>query len=132
MVHIFCSLFADSFQGYHEKRLLNNLLNNYNLLERPVANESEALEVRFGLTLQQIIDVVSNCIEQFLQNSPFYFFYFSQYINITYFVLTFVLLIWVSLTQEYVYRLAQLVPLSFVYSYEINYSDTTQVHHINP
>lgn len=50
---------SDSFQGSHEKRLLNTLLMNYNLLERPVANESDPLEVRFGLTLQQIIDVVS-------------------------------------------------------------------------
>lgn len=54
--------FTDSLQGYHEKRLLNHLLNNYNLLERPVANESDPLEVRFGLTLQQIIDVVSNTL----------------------------------------------------------------------
>lgn len=52
-------IFSDSLQGQHEKRLLNNLLNDYNLLERPVANESDPLEVRFGLTLQQIIDVVS-------------------------------------------------------------------------
>ncbi|XP_024947813.1 acetylcholine receptor subunit alpha-type acr-16 isoform X2 [Cephus cinctus] len=43
--------------GQHEKRLLNYLLANYNTLERPVANESEPLEVRFGITLQQIIDV---------------------------------------------------------------------------
>lgn len=50
---------SESLQGQHEKRLLNHLLNNYNLLERPVANESDPLEVRFGLTLQQIIDVVS-------------------------------------------------------------------------
>ncbi|CAB3256244.1 unnamed protein product [Arctia plantaginis] len=48
-----------SEQGPHEKRLLNALLASYNTLERPVANESEPLEVRFGLTLQQIIDVVS-------------------------------------------------------------------------
>ncbi|ETN62386.1 hypothetical protein AND_005921 [Anopheles darlingi] len=47
----------DSLQGPHEKRLLNNLLNTYNTLERPVANESDPLEVKFGLTLQQIIDV---------------------------------------------------------------------------
>ncbi|XP_060516114.1 neuronal acetylcholine receptor subunit alpha-7 isoform X4 [Cylas formicarius] len=46
-----------SHQGPHEKKLLNTLLENYNVLERPVANESEALEVKFGLTLQQIIDV---------------------------------------------------------------------------
>lgn len=43
----------------HEKRLLNNLLATYNTLERPVANESDPLLVKFGLTLQQIIDVVS-------------------------------------------------------------------------
>nr|BBE49563.1 nicotinic acetylcholine receptor alpha6 subunit 4 [Nilaparvata lugens] len=51
--------FQSSMQGPHEKRLLNHLLNmdTYNTLERPVANESEALEVKFGLTLQQIIDV---------------------------------------------------------------------------
>lgn len=56
-----CSV-AGSMQGPHEKRLLNHLLSmdNYNTLERPVANESDALEVRFGLTLQQIIDVVSS------------------------------------------------------------------------
>ncbi|XP_058129060.1 neuronal acetylcholine receptor subunit alpha-7-like isoform X4 [Anopheles coustani] len=47
----------DSIQGPHEKRLLNNLLQTYNTLERPVANESDPLEVKFGLTLQQIIDV---------------------------------------------------------------------------
>lgn len=56
--HMF--IFTDSLQGYHEKRLLNHLLATYNSLERPVSNESESLEVKFGLTLQQIIDVVSN------------------------------------------------------------------------
>lgn len=50
---------AESLCGRHEKRLLNELLSSYNTLERPVANESEPLEVRFGITLQQIIDVVS-------------------------------------------------------------------------
>ncbi|KAK3915891.1 Neuronal acetylcholine receptor subunit alpha-7 [Frankliniella fusca] len=44
-------------QGPHEKRLLEDLLDDYNVLERPVANESEPLEIKFGLTLQQIIDV---------------------------------------------------------------------------
>lgn len=58
----FLLLITESFQGPHEKRLLNNLLMNYNSLERPVANESEPLEVKFGLTLQQIIDVVSDFI----------------------------------------------------------------------
>ncbi|KAF8764303.1 Neuronal acetylcholine receptor subunit like protein [Argiope bruennichi] len=47
----------ESEQGPHEKRLLNKLLNDYNVLERPVANESEPLLLSFGLTLQQIIDV---------------------------------------------------------------------------
>ncbi|XP_033212978.1 neuronal acetylcholine receptor subunit alpha-7-like [Belonocnema kinseyi] len=43
--------------GYHEKRLLNDLLDAYNVLERPVGNESEPLQLSFGLTLMQIIDV---------------------------------------------------------------------------
>jgi hypothetical protein len=37
------------------------------VLERPVANESDPLQLSFGLTLMQIIDVVSempNCEEK--------------------------------------------------------------------
>jgi hypothetical protein len=49
----------DSLEGPHERRLLKDLLSNYQVLERPVANESEPILVSFGLTLQQIIDVVS-------------------------------------------------------------------------
>ena len=45
--------------GSHEKRLLNDLLDTYNVLERPVGNESEPLVLSLGLTLMQIIDVVS-------------------------------------------------------------------------
>nr|CAD7399904.1 unnamed protein product [Timema poppensis] len=47
-----------SLQGPHEKRLLHTLLDHYNVLERPVANESDPLQLSFGLTLMQIIDVV--------------------------------------------------------------------------
>ncbi|XP_065337702.1 neuronal acetylcholine receptor subunit alpha-7 isoform X7 [Cloeon dipterum] len=54
---LFMALPKESLQGPHERRLLNDLLAAYNTLERPVANESEPLEVKFGLTLQQIIDV---------------------------------------------------------------------------
>ncbi|KAL7640434.1 UNVERIFIED_CONTAM: hypothetical protein RMT77_008709 [Armadillidium vulgare] len=43
--------------GQHERRLLHDLLDNYNPLERPVANESDPVLVSFGITLQQIIDV---------------------------------------------------------------------------
>ena len=42
----------------HERMLLDDLLAYYNKLERPVSNESEAVVLTFGLTLQQIIDVV--------------------------------------------------------------------------
>jgi hypothetical protein len=52
-------VFAESLQGPHEKRLLHTLLDHYNVLERPVANESDPLQLSFGLTLMQIIDVVS-------------------------------------------------------------------------
>ncbi|KAI8127752.1 Neuronal acetylcholine receptor subunit alpha-7 [Lucilia cuprina] len=46
-----------STAGPHEKRLLHALLDNYNSLERPVVNESDPLQLSFGLTLMQIIDV---------------------------------------------------------------------------
>ena len=52
-------LISVAFCGSHERRLLNDLSLNYNKLERPVAEESDALEIKFGLTLQQILDVVS-------------------------------------------------------------------------
>jgi len=56
-------LFRDAVtrQGAMERRLLNDLFTtrDYNKLERPVLNETEALTVAFGLTIQQIIDVVS-------------------------------------------------------------------------
>lgn len=52
-------LLAVCSAGYNEKRLLHDLLDPYNTLERPVVNESDPLQISFGLTLMQIIDVVS-------------------------------------------------------------------------
>ena len=46
------------FCGSAERRLLNDLMANYQKLERPVANETEPVILKFGLTLQQIMDVV--------------------------------------------------------------------------
>ena len=45
--------------GPNERRLINDLMMDYQNLERPVFNESDPLNLKFGLTLQQIIDVVS-------------------------------------------------------------------------
>lgn len=53
-------MFTVCHGGYHEKRLLHQLLDAYNVLERPVVNESDPLQLSFGLTLMQIIDVVSH------------------------------------------------------------------------
>ncbi|XP_026990746.1 neuronal acetylcholine receptor subunit alpha-7 [Tachysurus fulvidraco] len=46
-----------SIQGEHQRRLYKEMLENYNRLERPVANDSAPLVVELGLTLLQIIDV---------------------------------------------------------------------------
>jgi len=54
---IFISYPFGAYSGIHERQLLDDLLAYYNKLERPVANESEAVVLTFGLTLQQIIDV---------------------------------------------------------------------------
>ncbi|XP_057342180.1 acetylcholine receptor subunit alpha-type acr-16-like isoform X2 [Microplitis mediator] len=57
VIVLLTTLPQESNCGANERRLLKDLLDKYNTLERPVANESEALEVKFGITLQQIIDV---------------------------------------------------------------------------
>ncbi|XP_035702105.1 neuronal acetylcholine receptor subunit alpha-7 isoform X1 [Folsomia candida] len=56
LAYFFC-LPKGSLQGPNERRLLHHLLDKYNTLERPVANESDPLQLSFGLTLMQIIDV---------------------------------------------------------------------------
>ena len=51
------------FPGFYERRLLVDLMSDYNKLERPVYNETDPVILTFGLTLQQIIDVVSLSIK---------------------------------------------------------------------
>jgi len=57
LVILCCLVLPHAESGYHERRLLGDLMSDYNKLERPVYNESEAVVLTFGLTLQQIIDV---------------------------------------------------------------------------
>nr|AJP36493.1 nicotinic acetylcholine receptor alpha 7 [Leptinotarsa decemlineata] len=57
LLHVCLSLPNESWAGINEKKLLHKLLDHYNVLERPVANESDPLQLSFGLTLVQIIDV---------------------------------------------------------------------------
>lgn len=47
--------------GEHQRKLYRDLMANYNRLERPVQNDSAPIVVELGLTLLQIIDVVSVC-----------------------------------------------------------------------
>lgn len=47
-----------SVQGPHQRFLLTELLRDYNPMERPVANDSQALTVQFSFILMQIMDVV--------------------------------------------------------------------------
>uniref|UniRef100_A0A3Q3KU59 Uncharacterized protein n=1 Tax=Labrus bergylta TaxID=56723 RepID=A0A3Q3KU59_9LABR len=44
-------------QGPHQRFLLRELLRDYNPMERPVANDSQALTVQFSFTLMQVMDV---------------------------------------------------------------------------
>lgn len=47
-----------SLQGEHQRKLYKDLMDGYNPLVRPVANDSHNLTVRFGFKLRQILDVV--------------------------------------------------------------------------
>uniref|UniRef100_A0A8C5DXE0 Neuronal acetylcholine receptor subunit alpha-2-like n=1 Tax=Gouania willdenowi TaxID=441366 RepID=A0A8C5DXE0_GOUWI len=46
-------------RGHAEERLLENLFARYNKLSRPVKNTSDTVHVHFGLSIAQLIDVVS-------------------------------------------------------------------------
>lgn len=48
-----------SHQGPNQRRLYNDLMRDYNPLVRPVSNDSQSLTVYFGLSIMQIMDVVS-------------------------------------------------------------------------
>lgn len=49
---------AVSVQGPQQRFLLTELLKDYNPMERPVANDSQALTVQFSFILIQVMDVV--------------------------------------------------------------------------
>lgn len=49
---------AGSLQGPNQRRLLHNLLRDYDKLDRPVTNDSQSLPVELHLSLMQIIDLV--------------------------------------------------------------------------
>ena len=51
--------FSETICGKYEKKLLRHLMADYDSMERPVEDEGEPLMLTFGVTLQQIIDVVS-------------------------------------------------------------------------
>ena len=78
IVHNYPLYFPVIVAGPHERRLINDLMRSYKNLERPVANESEAVVLKFGLTLQQIMDVVSSwshltpTLSQGQTKTPFY------------------------------------------------------------
>ncbi len=59
---LLCFPSTDSHQGPSEEKLIWDIFGKdnekYNNLARPVKDESESLEVKFGISLQQIIDVV--------------------------------------------------------------------------
>ena len=51
--------FSGCLGGPYEKELLTALLKNYNTQNRPVLNESSPIIITFGVTLQQIVDLVN-------------------------------------------------------------------------
>jgi len=53
----------------HEKKLLNDLLQNYERRLRPTTNSTQPLNVTFGLSLAQLIDVVCKTLLEYLKLS---------------------------------------------------------------
>jgi len=53
----------------HEKKLLKDLLQNYERRLRPTTNSTQPLNVTFGLSLAQLIDVVCKTLLEYLKLS---------------------------------------------------------------
>lgn len=60
IIKINVTLNTESHQGPYEVRLIENLLSRsqHQMLSRPVDSEDKAVEVIFGLSIQQIVSVV--------------------------------------------------------------------------
>ena len=54
-----CNLDPFFKAGVYQKLLLKKLFENYNPFERPAEFENQTLDVKLGMALQQIVDVVS-------------------------------------------------------------------------
>jgi hypothetical protein len=60
VIQNFCLLEFEGGDASEEaKRLLDDLLSNYNNLVRPVANSSDHIKLFLGIKLSQIADIVS-------------------------------------------------------------------------
>ena len=62
--------------GIHEHRLLNDLLDDYQILERPVKDERNPVKIIFGISLRQIIDM--NEREQLLKSNLWLDYYWTD------------------------------------------------------
>lgn len=58
-----------SFGDKHANRLLRDLLNHYNIYERPILNSSEQVVVYFGMGLRQLVSLVSLTLFVLLDNA---------------------------------------------------------------
>ncbi len=56
-------LLTETVEGPSEEQLIRDIFDKYNKYSRPVAKEDDALEVNFGVSLQQIIDVVREGVD---------------------------------------------------------------------
>ena len=72
------SFFSGFFCGPYEKELIKDLLYDYERQNRPVLNESEPLVLTFGVSLTQIIDVVTMIQNRFNSGAGLYYFVLKQ------------------------------------------------------
>ena len=64
--HLFHLFLAVSLTSDYEKQLIDHIFEGYKPEVRPVINDSDAVDVKLGMTISQIIDVV--CSINFLIN----------------------------------------------------------------
>lgn len=58
-VHLLFLTLLTAEASKNERKLLRDLLHDYNVMERPVTNDSHTVTVEMGFTIDVIVDIVS-------------------------------------------------------------------------
>ena len=58
-LELMCFIITNYIASLSKRKLLKHLFDDYNTFERPVVNESHTVQVKFGMKVLQILEIVN-------------------------------------------------------------------------